>query len=527
MGKNVILLLETSQTRMKKFSAIATITLGAALALGSCNSSDVETGEASTYGVAVHSFKLGANDKVLANLDSVFFSIDLVNAQIFNADSLPFGTPTNKLVPSITMYDNVSVAELSFSTEKGDTVVNYLKNTTDTIDFSRGPVGLRVVSWDGLVERRYTIKVNVHQLKTDSLVWNKAARRTLPSSLSAPTEQKTSADNQAIYCLTRAGSQYSLQSSPNPFYDDWTPLQVSMPANTIVNSFTVVDGVLHVLANDNDSAPDHAHYTSDNGGQTWTPSGHRFTEIYGACAGKLLANVHNADNTWSLIIGADAAPVALPEGMPVSGFSNMILYSAPLAGADHAVIAGGNGADGRPVKAVWGYDGAGHWARLNANPMSEAVSDMMLASFETFRISSSWQAKAYPTLFLFGGRKADGTLNRTMYTSMDYGITWQQASELLQLPEEVPSVYGAQTFRYSGMLHEQRAQSLWQEIPLRHRLPMTATIEEQLPQSRAIAPITEWECSYIFMFGGRRDDGNLSPFIWRATLNRLTFKPIQ
>lgn len=500
--------------------------LAASLAVGSCNSSEVETGEASTYGVAVHSFKLGANDKVLENLDSVFFSIDLVNAQIFNADSLPYGTPTNKLVPAITMYDNVSVAELSYSTEKGDTVVNYLTHTTDTVDFSRGPVGLRVVSWDGLVERKYTIRVNVHQLKTDSLVWNSAARRILPSALSAPVEQKTAADGKAIYCLTRAGSRYSLQSTDNPFYDDWTNHNVAMPANVIVSSFTVIDGVLHILVDDNGSSAGHAHYTSADCGASWTPSGHRFTTIYGACAGQLLANLLNEDGSWSLFNGIGSNPMAMPEGMPVSDFSNIILYNAPLAGAEHAVIAGGNGADGRPVKAVWGYDGAGHWARLNAQPMDEAASRMVLASFETFRISGSFQATAYPTLFLFGGVKLDGTLNRTMYTSVDYGMTWSQAPELLQLPAEVPAVYGAQAFRYSGILHESRSQGLWEEVPLGYRLPATAVVEG-LPLSRAIAPITEWECPYIFMFGGHRSDGNLSPFVWRATLNRLTFKPIQ
>ena len=59
----------------------------------SCNSTDDEE---ITYtiseSVRVTSFSLAANDSVLANLDTVFFTIDLNGGQIFNADSLPVGT---------------------------------------------------------------------------------------------------------------------------------------------------------------------------------------------------------------------------------------------------------------------------------------------------------------------------------------------------------------------------------------------------------------------------------------------------
>ena len=65
----------------------------------SCNSDSDSSDSEVIYGsTQVKSFKLKANSNVLSGLDSVFFSIDLVNAQIYNADSLPFGTKTDKLV---------------------------------------------------------------------------------------------------------------------------------------------------------------------------------------------------------------------------------------------------------------------------------------------------------------------------------------------------------------------------------------------------------------------------------------------
>ena len=59
------------------------------------------TSEGDFGNCSVTSFSINKNDKVLTGLDSVFFSIDLVNARIFNADSLPKGTDVSKLVIKI------------------------------------------------------------------------------------------------------------------------------------------------------------------------------------------------------------------------------------------------------------------------------------------------------------------------------------------------------------------------------------------------------------------------------------------
>lgn len=131
----------------------------------SCNE-DSNDGESEViYGsTQVKSFKLKADAKVLSGLDSVFFSIDLVNARIFNADSLPYGTKTDKLVLQITT-DACSKVELNVPRKNAaDTVINYLTNSTDSIDFTNGPVRLHLVSFDGKSERDYTINVNVHKM---------------------------------------------------------------------------------------------------------------------------------------------------------------------------------------------------------------------------------------------------------------------------------------------------------------------------------------------------------------------------
>ena len=123
----------------------------------SCNSDSDSSDSEVIYGsTQVKSFKLKANSNVLSGLDSVFFSIDLVNAQIYNADSLPFGTKTDKLVLQIST-DACSKVELNVPRKNAaDTVINYLTNSTDSIDFTNGPVRLHLVSFDGKAERDYT-----------------------------------------------------------------------------------------------------------------------------------------------------------------------------------------------------------------------------------------------------------------------------------------------------------------------------------------------------------------------------------
>ena len=68
-----------------------TMTAGAMVAFSGCNSSDTpwNNDPANYSGTQITSFNLKADKAILNNLDSVFFSIDLIDARIFNANPLP------------------------------------------------------------------------------------------------------------------------------------------------------------------------------------------------------------------------------------------------------------------------------------------------------------------------------------------------------------------------------------------------------------------------------------------------------
>jgi len=200
-------------------------------AVSSCNSDPIDYGdEYKTQNVAITSFRLLKNEKVLTNIDSVFFSIDLDNRRIFNADSLPKGTRIDRL-PVVIGTSSVSRVDLIVPlAQGGDTTINYLTNPKDSIDFSHGPVTVRVTSNDGMVVADYQLKVNVHEMEPDSLSWGTMAVRTLPSAFDNPVAQKTAKlGDEAAVLTTDASGNASIAFSADPGADAWSIVRTTLP----------------------------------------------------------------------------------------------------------------------------------------------------------------------------------------------------------------------------------------------------------------------------------------------------------
>ncbi|MDE6558760.1 MAG: hypothetical protein K2K29_02600, partial [Muribaculaceae bacterium] len=176
----------------------------AVVLIGACNSKD-DPKEGIDYqaaqSVAVTKFAISPNARVMENLDSVYFSIDLEHRVIYNADSLPMGTRIDKLVPVITYPATVGSAEITMTggtTRTG--TVNYITNPSDSIDFT-GNVSLKLTSIDGSLTASYRLKVNVHKCQGDSLMWDKEALAPLPSRNGSPKVQRTVSAGDKVYTL--------------------------------------------------------------------------------------------------------------------------------------------------------------------------------------------------------------------------------------------------------------------------------------------------------------------------------------
>lgn len=485
-------------------TAVALAAISACAGFIACNSNTETVSATLASSTAVGSFRLANNDSVLAHLDSVFFSIDLVKGTVFNADSLPYGTKVNKLVPVISTMETAALIELKVSRANGtDTTYNYSENPSDTIDFTN-PVTLRIVSANGDNERNYTVTVNVHKMKSDSLTWNTVTSHSLPSALQAPTAQRTVRGGDSFYCLTTDGANWSLATNSVGLSglngaempaDAWTATGLNLPFAPRLETFSATDNAIFLL----DEAD--ALWKSEDNGQSWQPTGMTWANVYGGHRNLLIGNIRQSDGSWMLQTYPDGALAPLPDGMPVSGASVPVLYYFEMSQMPQTLIVGGRKADGTLSAATWGFDGTS-WARVSKRDLPVALEGVAVAPYRSFTVSAGWSVRSYATMLAFGGRLADGSLSSTVYMSNDYGYNWTTADATLQLPADIPAFADAQAY------------------------VMASTFRADVVPA-IVKPIESWECPYIYLFGGTNAEGTLDAKIRRGVINRLMFRPIE
>lgn len=484
--------------------------------LASCNSDDVyETDPLDFSGVAVKGFSLKADKDVLNNLDSVFFSIDLVSAQIYNADSLPYGTKTDKLMVEITS-DAVSEMHLIFQGEDGEQEIDYIGSSNAEIDFSRGPVRLHLVSGDGQNTRDYTIKVNVHNMVPDSLYWASVNRAQIPGSLSAPAVQRSVRFADKAYCLTASSSaDYCMAVSDNLYDNVWTSSPVSFGEAVNVRSLSATSSSLYIL-----TASGRLLVSAD--GMSWSDTGEVWTSITAPYADRLLGvKTVGTRYVHAEYPASSADDTELEDGFPLSGNAGAIVVDSKWSATSQVLTVGGRDKNGALTGDTWAFDGSA-WACIGSRlPAGEGYAVAQYTVCETDTVT--WRVKESSVLLAIGGRKADG-VSRDVYISRDLGLNWSKAFEELLLPEYIPALYDADMLVFDTMLpHESSATARgWMEMPVKTPLAL-----QSVPLSRAVAPITSWECPFLYLIGGIKADGSLQPYMWRGAVNHFRFRPLQ
>ncbi|MEG2674060.1 MAG: DUF6242 domain-containing protein [Muribaculaceae bacterium] len=481
----------------------------------SCKDSKIaEEPTVTSSNVAVTSFKLAKDTSVLVNLDSIFFTIDLNNAEIFNADSLPKGSKIKKLVLSIGL-PTLSSATLRVigGTVMKDSTIDYAKNPKDSIDFT-GRVTLEVVSQDKLSKRTYTLKVNVHNMKPDSLYWNQLARRDLPS-IGEPLAQKTVEYGSKVYCFIKESGRYAMSITDNVASNKWTKTIVNLGFTPNVNSFTTTDNALYMLSDAG------ALYTSVDG-LSWSACGVSFYSLLGSYGNKLLGIVKEGANyKHDEYPRQDGyTPVLCDDAFPIRGTSPMITFTTEWSVSPQVMTIGGVDKAGKVVGDAWGFDGT-TWAKISNTPIAPGEGVALFPYF-TFKTNKNrWVATKHTTWIAIGGRDQAGKVTKNVYISLDGGIHWKKGDNLLQLPEYMPAFSNAQAIVSNSTLTA-RSYDNWEAISS-VELPVWYMVSKQ-GLSRGVA--SSWDCPYIYMFGGEAENGMLMNNIWKGVLNRLSFKPV-
>lgn len=442
--------------------------------------------------VEVTSFTIKDNSHIAQNIDSLFFSIDLDNGVIFNADSLPVGSRPGNAIVTLSL-PTVSKAEFVMKYDGGkDSVVNYTEKPNDSIDFSASRVILRIVSANEKFMREYDVKLNIHKVKPDSLYWDRTSYRPLPGKLSAVTAQKTVENNGIYYTLSTNGTDVSLAGGTTPdIAATWNTLPVMLPENAIVESLSVADGDFYIL-----DADDNLFVSSDMFG--WTDTGVSMCHIYGVYGTSLIGVKRSAGKYYHVTYPA-SSEIEITDGCPIAGTSALMEYDSKWSDRPMVTFTGGRAADGSLSGATWGYDGSS-WAQISVDAMP-AREGIAVCKYYDVAVSTANKVSAREVLYAFGGNDADGYIDNTLYISIDRGVHWSKAQTCLQFADYVPSLTGAQAIVASTTLN--------------------------VDGSRAIKPISSWECPYIYLFGGKNASGRFSSGVYRGVLNQLALIPIQ
>lgn len=477
-------------------------------ALVSCNKDDKNDDSIYTYSTSeqttlVTGFALQADANVLANLDSVHFTVDYDNGLIYNADSLPKGTDISALKVRVDFLNTVNSAVFSITgaAYQADTTISYTTSMTKSLDFT-GKTVLTVTSADKQLVKDYEVKVLVHKVNPDSLIWPMNWRRDLPGNDGNTRAHKTVKQGDLYRSMAYDGTTCTLLTATVPNQGVWEKQTLDLPFEPMVNTLVASDDELYMLASDG------ILFASEDGVE-WASCGVTWHSLLGVYEGRALGIVSCTDSYYhdEFPRSEGFTAEAVEDGFPVAHSSDMIVTDNNWTISQQAIIVGGVDSQGQMLNNVWGYDGE-QWGKINSIHSSElpTIADATLFPYYTYTaLSGVRRYGLQETWFLMGGRLSDGKLNDKIYLSSTQGITWAQADTTITQASHITPFYGAQAF----VLNEE----------------LTASGPSRQP-SRISSFDGTWDCPFIYLFGGYNADGELLPYVWRGVYLRMTNYPV-
>ncbi len=396
----------------------------------SCGSSDEEEYELSPYAM-LKSFSLGnirsaypsftstGEDTLVlktVQMTAFPFTINQVTGEVYNNDSLPFATNISKVVTQFSVNGVASIYVDSL-----DSYEHF--SSTDSLDFT-SPRKVRIYSEDAEFYKDYTIKINVHQVDPELMVWNKY------SAVEGLVPVRVVEANGAMFLFGKdSNGAVAVASTALEGVPAWeTALVSGLPADADISTIQLFNGALYAVAGGNV-------YTSADGA-VWTLSASDTgaVAIVGASEedGKLwIAGSQGV--LWSEDAATFTVNEALPEGFPLYGVS---LASYPLNHNKKIVrymLVGYTAEDKSGEPAVWSkLSTEAKWTNYkNEENKYEcpALEGLSVVRYDNY-------------LYAVGGA---GTVNgrevvpfNSFYISKDNGIAWKVSTGFYQrLPEEL------------------------------------------------------------------------------------------
>ena len=379
-----------------------------AVALSGCLNTNDTTVTSSTN-PRMTSLTLAGNDSIT----KAVFSINADSVTIENVDSLPFGTPVNKAIPTFKFVSTYGALLYINGSTTGKALTG-----KDTIDFTL-PVKIKNYAADNSTTKEYTIKVNVHKVEPKLYVWS-----LLNGSVGAanPTSQKAIYfNNKLLYFANEAGVT-NLYTSINGV--SWAHANLSgLPANaTMVNTVQFNSKLFYTQ--------DGVKIYSSTDGASWTvadvsAADYTFKTMLFALNGSVWAITQSkVDLKYRFASSVDGSvwliQNELPVGFPLTDFA-AVSFTSRVGGKPKAIVIGGKDVNGAILNTNWNTENGTYWVNFNENASHSKSLDTLALGASLISYDSK--------LFVFGTKK-DNVAVPQYKVSLDEGLTWKAPDTL-------------------------------------------------------------------------------------------------
>lgn len=489
--------------------------------LASClDSNESETVVTNFYNTIVTKFSLEDNSNVCSGLSGYSFTIDNYGLSddsihsrfpndgiIFNPDSLPVGTIADSIKVSLSFTAPDSVY---FKLYGADGVLGQYSifSKDSALYFASFPDCRMTVVARGGNRKTYHIKVNVHKVTADSIIWHDYTPE-LWADMNI-TDQRTDTLSGA-YCwyIEEDGIRNKVSKAPMGA----TPATWQSMADVVIPEGDVLD--LASLYNWHDALYAVGKHSQNllrsTDGYNWEVSAptdytfqtilgnqYRTQDVYGHWNSDSLNAIVRINNHYHFAVSDNASDwqirQQIPANFPITGFSRPIWTPARSNYGNltsRLYLVGGITAEGKLTSSTWSCDG---WSDMQQGPnwaefTQDELKPLYGASVLEYTIDSDHPKSFWilqPGISVTGDvptNRLFGKLYTTLYYSQDNGVSW-------------------------------------------HRLSRYYT------QYADNTPIGQVSCSSAFynprtyqmyFFGGRYADGSFRTTVWGGTLNSLTF----
>jgi len=438
---------------------ISILAFASLMSVTSClNSNDSETIVTDYSNALLTKVSLNTNSNVCAGLSDYAFTIDhygnsdpaLIDSTrslwkvdeyslnpgiVFNVDSLPVGSIADSIKVSLSYSSPYKVDFYQYDSE-----LNLMNHTnfadTQIIWFDDYAITrIQITATDGVTNKSYFMKVNVHHCSTDTIVWKYLCKDLFDTKQVIDQRVDTVGTTLCWYTTLADNSQQVRTTDLLGNVTNWSDAQnISSPANIDLGTLVNLNDKLYAIGADQT-------LLSSTDGITWTvaSSDFAFVNLLGIqletkkynehfCAiaqqGSDYHFVRSTDgSTWSLdtLVVNDDTTTLVPDGFPLNGYTRPISVKAnPKNGSttSRIYITGGIKADGNLTASTWSTDGF-QWVefeQLTLKPMKRAT--IVRYTLDVDDPDTFWIMQT--------GEMDKGYVSDTLYFSQNSGVTWKK-----------------------------------------------------------------------------------------------------